>query len=51
MRAQLATGRAAELAGAAVDGVVVERIDGLEPGDLRDLAIAVRQQPGSAASC
>jgi alanyl-tRNA synthetase len=46
MRAQLATGRASELADAASDGVVVERIDGVEPGDLRDLAIAVRQQAG-----
>ncbi len=46
MRARLATGRASELAGAAVDGVVVERIDDVEPNDLRDLALAVRQQPG-----
>ncbi|NNE11081.1 MAG: alanine--tRNA ligase, partial [Ilumatobacter sp.] len=46
MRAQLATGRAADLASGATDGVVVERIDGVEPGDLRELAIAVRQQPG-----
>ncbi len=46
MRSQLATGRAAELAGAADDGVVVQRLDGVDPGDLRDLAIAVRQQPG-----
>jgi alanyl-tRNA synthetase len=46
LRGQLATGRAAELAGAAADGVVVRRLDGVDPGDLRDLAIAVRQQPG-----
>jgi alanyl-tRNA synthetase len=46
LRAQLATGRAGELAGGALDGVVVERVDGLSPGDLRELAIAVRQQPG-----
>ncbi len=45
MRAQLATGRASEIAGRASDGVVVERVDGVEPNDLRDLAIAVRQQP------
>jgi alanyl-tRNA synthetase len=45
MRAQLARGRAVELAGAAGDGVVVNRVDGLEPGELRELAIAVRQQP------
>ncbi len=31
---------------APTDGIVVQRLDGLEPGDLRDLAIAVRQQPG-----
>ncbi|HZB41242.1 MAG TPA: alanine--tRNA ligase [Ilumatobacter sp.] len=46
MRAQQARGRAAEIASAAGDGVIVHRVDGLEPGDLRDLAIAVRQQPG-----
>jgi alanyl-tRNA synthetase len=46
MRAQQARGRAAELAAGADDGVIVHRIDGLEPGDLRELAIAVRQQPG-----
>jgi alanyl-tRNA synthetase len=43
MRSQMATGRASEIAGTARDGVVVERIDGLEPNDLRELAIAVRQ--------
>jgi alanyl-tRNA synthetase len=46
LRSQLATGRASELAGSADGGVVVERVDGLAPGDLRELAIAVRQQPG-----
>ena len=46
MRDQLASGRAAELAGSAIDGIVVQRIDGVDPADLRDLAIAVRQQPG-----
>src|SRR5690606_38331484 len=44
MRARLASGRATEIAATASDGVVVERVHGLEPGDLRDLAIAVRQQ-------
>ena len=44
LRGKLATGRAAELAAAASDGVVVTRIDGLTPNDLRELAIAVRQQ-------
>jgi alanyl-tRNA synthetase len=46
LRTQMASGRAAELAGAAADGVVVQRLDGLDPGDMRELAIAVRQQPG-----
>jgi alanyl-tRNA synthetase len=46
LRAKLATGRAAEFAAAAVDGVVVEQVDGFEPGDLRELALAVRQQQG-----
>jgi alanyl-tRNA synthetase len=44
MRSQVAAGRAAELAGGSTDGVVVARVDGVEPGDLRELAIAVRQQ-------
>ena len=46
LRAKLATGRASELAATATDGVVVHRVDGLAPGDLRDLAIAVRQESG-----
>ena len=46
LRGQLASGRAAELAAAATNGVVVTRVDGINPGDLRDLAIAIRQQPG-----
>jgi alanyl-tRNA synthetase len=46
LRGQLASGRAAELAGEATNGVVVTRVDGISPGDLRDLAVAVRQQPG-----
>jgi alanyl-tRNA synthetase len=50
VRAQAATGQAAELATGAVDGVVVTRLDGLAPGDLRELAIAVRQQPGVRAA-
>ena len=41
-----ATGRAGELAGAAVDGIVVARVDGLDQAALRDLAVAVREQPG-----
>jgi alanyl-tRNA synthetase len=46
IRAQLAVGRAGEFAAGAIDGVVVARLDGSEPSDLRDLAVAVRQQPG-----
>ena len=46
LRGQLALGRASELAAIAHEGVVVTQVDGLTPGDLRDLAIAVRQQPG-----
>ena len=46
LRGQLASGRAAELAATGSGGVVVTRVDGISPGDLRDLAVAVRQQPG-----
>ena len=46
LRAQVAMGRAGELAAIAHDGVLVTRVDGLNPGDLRELAIAVRQHPG-----
>jgi alanyl-tRNA synthetase len=49
LRSRLAAGRASELAGGAVEGVVVARVDGLTPGDLRELAIAVRQQGGVRA--
>ncbi|MFZ4810560.1 MAG: alanine--tRNA ligase [Ilumatobacteraceae bacterium] len=46
LRAKVATGRAAELAEAAESGIVVTRVDGLSPADLRELALAIRQQPG-----
>ncbi len=46
LRGQLAVGRASELAQGADAGAVVRRVDGLAPGDLRELAIAVRDQPG-----
>ncbi len=46
MRSRLALVHAAELAAAAVDGVVVRRIDGVDPGELRELAVAVRNQSG-----
>ncbi len=40
---------AAELAAAAVDGVVVARRDEVSRDELKDLAVAVRQQPGVRA--
>ena len=46
LRATAAAGRAAELAAGGEGGLVVARVDDLAPGDLRDLAIAVREQPG-----
>jgi alanyl-tRNA synthetase len=46
LRARLASDRAGELATAATDGAVVERVDGLAPGELRDLALAVRNGAG-----
>jgi alanyl-tRNA synthetase len=49
LRQQAAAGQAADLAGSAVDGVVVARVDGLGPNELRDLAVAVRQRPGVRA--
>ncbi|MGA0862895.1 MAG: alanine--tRNA ligase [Ilumatobacteraceae bacterium] len=49
LRAKLSAGRAAELSGAAEDGVVVARVDGLTPDEVRELAVAVRQQPGVRA--
>jgi alanyl-tRNA synthetase len=44
LRAHLATGRATEIAAEAIGGAVVTRVDGLSPADLRELAVAVRQQ-------
>jgi alanyl-tRNA synthetase len=38
--------RGAELAAGAVEGRVVARVDGLDGGALRELALAVREQPG-----
>ena len=39
-----AVGRADELAAAAVDGVVIARVDGLDRDSLRDLAVAIRDK-------
>jgi alanyl-tRNA synthetase len=49
LRKAAAGNRGAELAAAATDGVVVARIDGTSRDDLRDLAVAVRDQPGVRA--
>ena len=49
LRGKLSVGRAVELAAEAVDGLVVTRVDGLTAGDVRDLALAIRQQPGIVA--
>jgi alanyl-tRNA synthetase len=49
LRSRLASGRAVELAAEAVNGIVVARVDGITANDLRDLAVAVRQQSGIAA--
>jgi alanyl-tRNA synthetase len=49
VKAQAASGRAAELASSGRDGIVVARVDGLGPNDLRELALAVRQQPAVRA--
>ncbi len=46
LRGRLAVGQAADIASGATEGRIIARVDGLSPTDLRDLAIAVRQQPG-----
>jgi len=43
LRSAAATSRAGDIAATAVDGVVALRIDDMAPGDMRELAIAVRQ--------
>src|SRR5690606_35258217 len=49
LRRQLAAAGAAELAAEAVDGVVIARRDGVARDELRDLAVAVHEQPGVRA--
>ena len=44
-----AAGRSGELVAAAVDGVVVARVDGLDRDAVRDLAVAVRDHAGIRA--
>ncbi len=46
LKRQLAVSQAVELAGRAVDGVVIARVDGLARDELKDLAVALRDQPG-----
>jgi alanyl-tRNA synthetase len=42
LRSAAARGRASEFIAKNVDGVVVQRVDQMTPGDLRELAIAIR---------
>jgi alanyl-tRNA synthetase len=42
-RSAQATSRASEMAASAQGGVVVSRVDGVTPNDLRELALAIRQ--------
>jgi alanyl-tRNA synthetase len=50
LKRQSATGQASALAAQAVDGVVVARVDGTDRDAVRDLAVAVRDQPGVRAA-
>ncbi|HEX3622046.1 MAG TPA: alanine--tRNA ligase [Acidimicrobiales bacterium] len=50
LRRQGAGGRAREMAAEAVEGVVVARVDGTTRDELKDLAVAVRDQPGIRAA-
>jgi alanyl-tRNA synthetase len=43
LRAKLAIGRASEIAESAEYGLVVYRVDGMAANDVRDLALAIRQ--------
>src|SRR5262245_12703842 len=49
LRRRAAGDQAATMAARAVDGVVVDRADGISRDDVRELALAVRQQPGIRA--
>ncbi len=49
LRRQLAVGQAPELASQAVDGVLVARVEHLDQGGLRDLAVAIRDLDGIKA--
>ncbi|HEX2047231.1 MAG TPA: alanine--tRNA ligase [Acidimicrobiales bacterium] len=50
LRRQGAGGRAQEFAKQAVDGVVVARLDGTTRDELKELALAIRDQPGIRAA-
>ena len=43
LRSAQATSRASEMAASAQGGVVISRVDGVTPNDLRELALAIRQ--------
>ena len=45
LRSAQATSRASELAALAQGGAVISRVDGVTPNDLRELALAIRQNP------
>ncbi len=49
LRQQAAGSEAADLAQTAIDGIVVARRDGTSRDELRELALAIRQQPGIRA--
>jgi len=49
LKAKLASGGADDLAAAAVDGIVVARVDGLGRDDLRSLGVAIRDREGIRA--
>ena len=46
---QAAAGRSGELADLAIDGIVIERVDGLDRDGVRDLAVAIRDCAGIKA--
>jgi alanyl-tRNA synthetase len=46
LKQQMAVGQAPALAGQAIEGVVVSRVDGVDRNGLRDLAVSVRDQEG-----
>jgi len=49
LKRQLAVGQSSTIAAKAVDGIVVERVEGLDRDGLRDLAVAVRDTDGVLA--